>query len=229
MKRALAAVLALALIGLGTPAAWGQSFEFGPKLGYSIATGDFGDVADDGIAFGLFANYFVTTSTLIEFGFLRHIHDAGSSPGAFPAVPDELLDDFFSIDDSDITINEFTLSGVHRFGTGAFKPYLTAGGGIYLTKVDISGKQEEVRTSTSTGTSSGPGGTTTSSGTDTTTSLVNFDNDERLTDFGVRGGGGVTMMLTGELSLGLEAVYTYIFGDFDSGLATVSALFTYGF
>jgi opacity protein-like surface antigen len=221
MKRVLAAVLALALIGLGSTAAWGQAFEFGPKVGYSIATGDFGDVADDGFAYGFFANYFIKTHTLLELSYLRHDHDAGSSPGGFPAVPDDLLDGFANIDDSDITVNEFTLSGVRRFGTGKFKPYLAAGAGVYLTSMDIRGKQEQVTTSTTTGTT----GTT----TETSTSLVDFETDESLTDIGVRGGGGVMMMLTGELSLGVEAIYTYIFGDFDSGLINVSALFSYGF
>lgn len=229
MKRATAALLVLVLIGGGASLAYGQSFAFGPKFGYAIATGDLGDVADDGFAYGLYGDYFINSATSLEFSFLRHTHDTGANAGSLPATPDDLVDDFFSISDGDVEINEFTVSGVHRFATGKVTPYVTAGGGVYLTQINLKGMKEEVSTSVSTDTETGPTGTTTGTRTDVTKDLVDFAADDTLTDFGVRGGGGVSIMLTGELSLGAEAVYTYVFGDLDSGIVNVLGLVSYAF
>jgi len=226
MKKTAAILLALS-VTLGAPAAVSAlSFEFGPKLGYTVPTGGFDDAAGDGFAWGAYLGYYVRANAFLELAYLRHRHDLVSGSESFGEVTDGLQAGLSEVDTIDLKMHEIAVSGKYLFSRGAFTPYLTAGAGAYIWEIEVEGLRRTVETSETTSTGSSGTSTTTTTSTTTGGDIARSWNS---TDFGLSGGGGVRFMVTGELSLGAEATYTYVFGDFDNGYVNVLGTLSYAF
>jgi hypothetical protein len=97
---------------------------------------------------------------------------------------------------------------------------------MYVWDVSVDGNAPGGRVSESSGT--GPDGP--ESSTTTTTEVGDeISRSDTFVDIGLNAGLGLNFMLTGELSLGVEAMYSYVFGDFDEGFLNVTGLLNYGF
>ena len=206
-----------------------KSFEIGGKLGVSVPAGDFGDVSDEGVSFGFYGSFLLTSRAALQVSFFRHDHDLNvtGTNKFLDSLGEDTLNDFVTMSNGDLQMTEVAVNGKYALTEGKrIIPYVTAGGGIYLWNVKVDGNQSGLTVSESTGTE--PDGRN----SDTTVTNQIGDEISRSNDFvdlGINGGLGVAFKVTGEISLGVEAVYTYVFGDFDEGFTNVTGILSYAF
>ena len=228
MKKEVILATVLSVVFTWSSLAGAKSFDMGIKLGYSIPAGGFADASDEGPALGIFSSYWITPRTALQFSFLGHGHDLSvAEPSDFLAsIGEQALDDFSTMSNADITMREFVFNGKYVFTDGKILPYLIAGGGMYVWEVTVDGNEPGGRISERTGT--GPDGPDSST---TTTYEIGSEisRSGSFVDLGLNAGLGIAFMLTGEISLGIEAMYSYVFGNFDEGFLNVTSVLTYGF
>ena len=162
----------------------------------------------------------------MQFSFLKHDHDLNvAEPNdTIASIGAQALNDFATISSADFSMKEFVLNGKYAFTEGRIVPYVIAGGGLYLWDVSVNGNEPGGSVEETSGT--GP------NGPDSSTTVTNAIGDEILrdssfVDFGLNAGLGVSFLVTGEISFGVEAMYSYVFDYFDEGFVT--GIMRYGF
>jgi len=228
MKKGVLLAAVLSMTFSWSSLAGAKSFEIGAKLGVSAPAGDFADVSDDGVAFGFYGSFLLTTRTALQVSYFRHSHDLKvSEPNDFLAtLGEDKVSDFVIMSNGDIDMTELTVNGRYAFTESRIVPYITAGGGMYLWDIIVDGNQSGLTVSESTGTEP--------DGRNSDITVTNEIGDEisrsnSYVDLGLNGGVGVAFKVTGEISLGVEAIYTYVFGNFDEGFANVTGILSYAF
>ncbi len=139
MKKLLV-LLSVLVVAFGySAAAHAQTeFEVGLKGWYSAPVEDFGDDFDGGFLYGIYGEVFFSPRFSMEMSLVRHTHDEGDDGlnalfpihirmSMFPGIPEENFDK-----PAEVTINELTLNARYYLTAGRFRPFLTAGGGIYF-------------------------------------------------------------------------------------------------
>lgn len=228
MRKGAILVTVLSVVFSWSSLAGAKSFEMGAKLGYSIPTGNFADSSDEGVAWGIFANYLITSNAAMQVSLVRHSHNVSvSEPNDILAsLGQEQLEDFASIYSAGITMQEAVLNGKYTFMSGKIRPYVVAGGGLYVWDINVDGNEPGYTVSESVGTDNSRPVT---DRTETDTIGDEINRDSTYVDLGLNAGLGITFMLTGELSFGVEAMYARIFGNFDEGFVNLTGTLTYGF
>ena len=164
----------------------------------------------------------------MQFSFLKHDHDLNvAEPNdTIASIGAQALNDFATISSADFSMKEFVLNGKYAFTEGRIVPYVIAGGGLYLWDVSVNGNEPGGSVTESSGT--GPDGP--ESSTNITDAIGNeILRDSSFVDFGLNAGLGISFLVTGEISFGVEAMYSYVFGDFDEDFVTITGVVSYGF
>jgi opacity protein-like surface antigen len=181
------------------------------------------------VSFGFYGSFLLTSRAALQVSFFRHAHDLNvTEPNKFlESLGEDTLSDFVTMSNGDLEMTEVAVNGRYALTEGKeIIPYVTAGGGIYVWDVKVDGNQSGLRVSESSGTEP--------DGRNSDITVTNQIGDEisrrnSFVDLGLNGGLGVAFKVTGEISLGVEAVYTYVFGDFDEGFASVTGIMSYAF
>lgn len=189
-KKIVLVVVSLLLFGISPAAA--ADGALGLKLGYARPTGDLADSADGALAFGVYGSRNITRNFALQLSYLRHKHNLHDDTRVFNL--DEVETNVPIISSKDLVINEFVFNGTFTFDTMWVKPYLLAGGGVYVWDATVKG-----------------------SSVSTDGRLSSTSNSTGSTDVGLNVGGGLHYMFAPNFSFGAEATYTYIYGDFDKG------------
>jgi len=228
MRKGVLLTAVLSMIFSWSSLASAKSFEIGGKLGVSVPAGDFADASDEGVAYGFYGSFLLTTRAALQVSLFMHDHDLNvTEPNKFLAnLGEDTLSDFVTMSNGDISMKEVAINGKYAFTEGKIVPYVIAGGGIHVWEVNVDGNQSGLSVSESTGTDP--------DGRNSDTTVTNEIGDEisrgnSFVDLGLNAGLGVAFKVTGEISLGVEAMYTYIFGDFDEGFTNVTGILSYAF
>jgi opacity protein-like surface antigen len=202
-KLLVVAVAAILLFGLGSvDSARAWNWDLGVRGGIAEGTGDFGDATKTAFAWNIFLEYDFNPrlSLLARYG--RHVHGISSDFQRFAGLvaPSPLDRDNLI---GDFSVNE--LAGLLKYSlplSPKWRIYAQGGAGYYIWNLDLA-------FDTSEGSISTPGA----------------DGS----DFGLNGGGGLEYVINPEVSVTVDADYTYIYGDFANGFAGLYAGFVFHF
>jgi opacity protein-like surface antigen len=169
-----------------------KGWDLGVKGGVYQGVGDFGDSVKSSFGLSFYYERELIPSLSLQARFSRHLHGVSADYQRFAGVGKPGGGSDVT---GDVTINELALD---LKWTLPFSPkwsaFLIGGIGSYFWNVEAIDVSADP-----TLVSSGDG-----------------------TDVGLNGGVGLEYMINPEVSVGLEADYTHIFGDFDDGFLTFS-------
>jgi opacity protein-like surface antigen len=202
-KLCVVAAAMILLFGMGSvDSAKAWNWDLGVRGGLSDGTGDFGDAAKTAFAWSLFLEYDFTPrlSLLARYG--RHAHGISSDFQRFAGLvnPGTLAGNNLI---GDFFINELAADLKFSFPLSPkWRLYVQGGPGYYIWDLDLAFDTSEGEIST-------PGA----------------DGS----DFGLNGGGGLEYVINPEVSVTVDADYTYIYGDFEDGFWGIYAGFIFHF
>ena len=202
MKKVIvAAAAALLLFGMGSvDSARAWNWDLGVRGGISEGTGDFGDASKTAFAWSIFLEYDFKPRFSLIGRYGRHVHGISSDFQRFGGIiTPGPLNNLIG----DFSINEF--AGLLKFSlpvSPKWRLYAQGGPGFYVWDLDLAFDTDEGEIST-------PGA----------------DGS----DFGLTGGGGLEYVINPEVSVFVDAEYSYIYGDFEDGFWAIYGGFSFHF
>jgi hypothetical protein len=202
-KLLVVAVAAILLFGMGSvDSAEAWNWDLGVRGGIAEGTGDFGDAAQTAFAWSIYLEYDFKPGFSILARYGRHVHGISSDFQRFAGLvaPTPIGGNNLI---GDFTINE--LAADLKFSlplSPKWRIYAQGGAGYYIWDLDLAFDTNEGSIST-------PGA----------------DGS----DLGLNGGGGLEYVINPEVSVTVDADYTYIYGDFDNGFVAIYGGFVFHF